>query len=170
MKFDNFIEFNEFYNLKFCLVYFFLLFTYDDFKFIEINSNKKNYPSFLIYMFKEILIEELFDEENIKKVNDTLSYKILKFIHGNNFCTIYPLIYFEKFFVDELAQKVNNDKVLNFPKDPTKYYLNRLKMYQNIKIIVESMKIKWEERNKLMEKIKEKIMKNLEFLEKFYKV
>lgn len=167
---DNFIEFNEFYNLKFCLVYFFLLFTYDDFKFIEINSNKKNYPSFLIYMFKEILIEELFDEENIKKVNDTLSYKILKFIHGNNFCTIYPLIYFEKFFVDELAQKVNNDKVLNFPKDPTKYYLNRLKMYQNIKIIVESMKIKWEERNKLMEKIKEKIMKNLEFLEKFYKV
>ena len=157
---DNFIEFNENYNLKYCLIYFFLLFNYDDFKFMENNSNKTNYPNFIIYVCQELLIEEMFDEENIKKINDSLTYKIIKFIHGNNYCTIYPLIYFEKFFVDELTKKINNDKDLNFPKDPKKYYLNRLIRYQNIKNIVESLKLKWEEKDKLLEIIKNKIKNN----------
>ncbi len=157
---DNFIEFNENYNLKYCLIYFFLLFTYDDFNFMENNSNKKNYPNFIIYVCQELLIEELFDEENIKKINDTLTYKIIKFIHGKNYCTFYPLIYFEKFFVDELTKKINNDKDLNFPKDPNKYYLNRLIRYQNIKNIVESLKLKWNEKNMLLDIIKNKIQNN----------
>lgn len=159
---DNFIEINENYNLKYCLLYFFLLFTYDDFNFMEIDENKKNYPNFISYVFKELLIEELFDTENIKKVNDTLSYKIMQFIHGKNYCTFYPLIYFEKFFVDELVKKVDNDKDLNFPKDPKQYYINRLIRYQNIKIIVESSKLKWEENKKLLATIQEKLNKNLE--------
>lgn len=157
---DNFIEFNENYNLKYCLIYFFLLFTYDDFNFMENSLNKKSYPSFISYVCKELLIEELFDEDNIKKINDTLTYKIIKFIHGKNYCTFYPLIYFEKFFVDELTKKIYMDKVLNFPKDPKKYYLNRLIRYQNIKNIVESLKLKWDEKTKLLDIIKNKIKNN----------
>ena len=127
---------------------------------MENDSNKANYLNFIIYVCQELLIEELFDEEKIKKINDSLTYKIIKFIHGNNYCTIYHLIYFEKFFVDELAKKINNDKDLNFPKDPKKYYLNRLIRYQNIKNIVESLKLKWEEKDKLLETIKNKIKNN----------
>lgn len=157
---DNFIKVNENYNLKYCLLYFFLLFTYEDFNFLESQFNKKNYQYFISYFFRELLIEELFDEENVKKVNETLAYKIMQFIHGKNYCSFYPSIYFEKFFVDELAKKIKNDKDLNFPKDPKKYYLNRLLRYNNIKIIVESFTIKWKEKNLLLEEIQRKINTN----------
>jgi hypothetical protein len=159
---ENFIEINENYNLKYCLIYFFLLFTYDDFNFMESNENKNNYPRFISYVFKELLVEELFDTENIKKVYDTLSYKIMNFIHGNNYCTFYPLVYFEKFFVDELIKRIDSDKDLNFPKDPKQYYINRLKRYKNIKIIVESTKLKWEEKKILLLTIQEKLKINME--------
>ena len=157
---DNFIEINENYNLKYCLVYFFLLFTYDDFNFMENASNKTNYTNYIIYFFKELLIEELFDEENIKKLGDYLAYKILLFIHGKNYCSMYPLIYFEKFFVDELNKKFNNDKELKYPKDPNRYYLNRLIRNKNILKMVERLIINWEEKNKLIEKIQDCIKNN----------
>ena len=157
---DNFIEINENYNLKYCLVYFFLLFTYDDFNFMENASNKTNYTNYIIYFFKELLIEELFDEENIKKLGDYLAYKILLFIHGKNYCSMYPLIYFEKFFVDELNKKFNNDKELKYPKDPNRYYLNRLIRNKNILKMVERLIISWEEKNKLIEKIQDCIKNN----------
>ena len=151
---DNFIEINEHYNLKYCLIYFFLLFSYDDFNFLENPSNKKYYPDFISYVFKELLIEELFDDEKNKKLNESLTCKIVKFFHGKYFRTFYPVIYFEKFFVDEIIQKMNNDKELNYPKNPEEYYLNRLKRYHNIKNIVENLTLQWEEKNQLLESIK----------------
>ena len=157
---DKFIEINENYNLKYCLVYFFLLFTYDDFNFMENISNKNNYTAHIIYFFRELLIEELFDEENIKKLEDTLAFKILLFIQGKYYCSFYPLIYFEKFFVDELIKKFNNDKELNYPKDPKNYYLNRFVRNKNILKIVESLQLNWEEKNKLIGKIKACIKNN----------
>ena len=36
---DNFILFNESYNIKYCLLYFFLLFNYEDFHFLDVSSN-----------------------------------------------------------------------------------------------------------------------------------
>ena len=165
---DNFIEVNEFYNLKFCLIYFFLLFPYDDFNFLAVDRNKKNYPSFISYAFKEVLIEELFDEENVKKLKDTLSYKILNFMHGKYYCSIFPIIYFEKFFVDGIIQKVKNDKVLNFPKDPNQYYLNRLLMYQNLKELIGSFSVQWEDIKILKTNIQEKITNTLNSLRKCY--
>ena len=157
---DNFIEINESYNLNYCKIYFFLLFTYDDFNFLENSTNKINYPKFIANVFQDLLIEELFDEENIKKLDDTLAYKIMNFIHGKNYCTFYPLIYFEKFFVDELIKKVKNDKELNYPRDPRNYYLNRLKIYQNIKNIVESLSFNWKDKDKLLELIQRCIKNN----------
>lgn len=157
---DNFIKVNENYNLKYCLLYFFLLFNYDDFNFLENPLNKKNYQYFISYFFRELLIEELFTEENVKKVQETLTYKIMQFIHGKNYCSFYPLIYFEKFFVDELAKKIKNDKDLNFPKDPKQYYLNRLLRYNNIKLIIQSFTIVWDEKNNLLEEIQKKISTN----------
>ena len=151
---DNFIEINEHYNLKYCLIYFFLLFSYDDFNFLENPSNKKYYPDFISYVFKELLIEELFDDEKSKKFNESPTCKIVKFFHGKYFRTFYPVIYFEKFFVDEIIQKMNNDKELNYPKNPEEYYLNRLKRYHNIKNIVENLTLQWEEKNQLLESIR----------------
>ena len=151
---DNFIEINEHYNLKYCLIYFFLLFSYDDFNFLENPSNKKYYPDFISYAFKELLIEELFDDEKNKKFNESLTCKIVKFFHGKYFRTFYPVIYFEKFFVDEIIQKMNNDKELNYPKNPEEYYLNRLKRCHNIKNIVENLTLQWEEKNQLLESIR----------------
>ncbi len=157
---DNFIEINENYNLKYCLIYFFLLFTYDDFNFLENPSNKKNYPNFISYVFKELLIEELFDDEKNKNLDESLTYKIINIIHGKYFRSFYPLIYFEKFFVDAIIQKMKNDKELSYPKNPEEYYLNRLKRYHNIKNIVESLTLQWEEKNKLLESIKQCIQNN----------
>jgi hypothetical protein len=151
---DNFIEINEHYNLRYCLIYFFLLFSYDDFNFLENPSNKKYYPDFISYVFKELLIEELFDDEKSKKFNESPTCKIVKFFHGKYFRTFYPVIYFEKFFVDEIIQKMNNDKELNYPKNPEEYYLNRLKRYHNIKNIVENLTLQWEEKNQLLESIR----------------
>ena len=158
---DNFIEINENYNLKYCLIYFFLLFTYDDFNFLENPSNKKNYPNFISYVFKELLIEELFDDEKNKNLDESLTYKIINIIHGKYFRSFYPLIYFEKFFVDAIIQKMKNDKELSYPKNPEEYYLNRLKRYHNIKNIVESLTLQWEEKNKLLESIKQCIQNNI---------
>jgi hypothetical protein len=157
---DNFIEINEHYNLRYCLIYFFLLFSYDDFNFLENPSNKKYYPDFISYLFKELLIEELFDDEKSKKFNESPTCKIVKFFHGKYFRTFYPVIYFEKFFVDEIIQKMNNDKELNYPKNPEEYYLNRLKRYHNIKNIVENLTLQWEEKNQLLESIRLYIKNN----------
>ena len=151
---DNFIEINEHYNLRYCLIYFFLLFSYDDFNFLENPSNKKYYPDFISYVFKELLIEELFDDEKSKKFSESPTCKIVKFFHGKYFRTFYPVIYFEKFFVDEIIQKMNNDKELNYPKNPEEYYLNRLKRYHNIKNFVENLALQWEEKNQLLESIR----------------
>lgn len=151
---DNFIEINEHYNLRYCLIYFFLLFSYDDFNFLENSSNKKYYPDFISYVFKELLIEELFDDEKSKKFNESPTCKIVKFFQGKYFRTFYPVIYFEKFFVDEIIQKMNNDKELNYPKNPEEYYLNRLKRYHNIKNFVENLTLQWEEKNQLLESIR----------------
>ena len=150
---DSFIEINEHYNLKYCLIYFLLLFSYDDFNFLENPSNKKYYPVFLSYIFKEILIEELFDDEKLKELDESPTCKIINFFHGKFFRTFYPVIYFEKFFVDEIIQKMNNDKELNYPKNPEEYYLNRLKRYYSFKIIVENFTLQWEEKDQLLEKI-----------------
>jgi hypothetical protein len=157
---DNFIEINEHYNLRYCLIYFFLLFSYDDFNFLENPSNKKYYPDFISYVFKELLIEELFDDEKSKKFNESPTCKIVKFFRGKYFRTFYPVIYFEKFFVDEIIQKMNNDKELNYPKNPEEYYLNRLKRYHNIKNIVENLTLQWEEKNQLLESIRLYIKNN----------
>ena len=154
---DNFILFNESYNIKYCLLYFFLLINYEDFHFLDSSSNKNNYQNFLLYFMNEILIEELFNEENSKKLNQMITYKLLNFIHGKNYCSFYPTVYFEKFLVDLLIKKVAGDKDMNFPKYPFNYYSKRLKKYNTIKNIVESFVINWPDKNKLLELIKEKI-------------
>ena len=157
---ENFIVFNESYNIKYCLLYFFLLFNYEDYNFLSTNENKNNYQAFLTFFLKEVLVDELFEEENQKKLNQMISYKLLNFIHGKNYCTFYPTIYFEKFLVDVLAKKTKVDKDMNYPKNPWTYYANRLIKYNNISKIVESLSIDWPEKNQLIELIKEKIKSN----------
>ena len=154
---DIFIIFNESYNLKYCLLYFFLLFNYEDFNFLENPENKNGYQNFLLFFLNEIVIDELFNEENPKKLNEMITFKLINFIHGRNYCSFYPTIYLEKFLVDLLISKVKNDKDQNFPKNPFVYYAYRLKRYNNIKNIVESFSINWPEKNKLLELIKGKL-------------
>ena len=154
---DIFIIFNESYNLKYCLLYFFLLFNYEDFNFLENPENKNSYQNFLLFFLNEIVIDELFNEENPKKLNEMITFKLINFIHGRNYCSFYPTIYLEKFLVDLLINKVKNDKDQNFPKNPFVYYAYRLKRYYNIKNIVESFSINWPEKNKLLELIKGKL-------------
>ena len=154
---DIFIIFNESYNLKYCLLYFFLLFNYEDFNFLENPENKNSYQNFLLFFLNEIVIDELFNEENPKKLNEMITFKLINFIHGRNYCSFYPTIYLEKFLVDLLISKVKNDKDQNFPKNPFVYYAYRLKRYNNIKNIVESFSINWPEKNKLLELIKGKL-------------
>ena len=161
---EEFIVFNESYNIKYCLFYFFVLFNYEDFDFLSNSENKNNYQSFLIFFLKEVLLDELFEEDNQKKLNQMITYKLLNFIHGKNYNTFYPTIYFEKFLVDVLAKKINNDKDMNFPKNPWNYYTNRLIKYNNINKIVESLIISWPEKNQLLEIIKEKIKNNYSHL------
>ena len=103
----------------------------------------------------------MFNDDNPKKLNELLTNELFNFIHGKNFCSFYPTIYLEKFFVDVFIKKVNNDRDMNFPKDPWNYYTNRIKKYNNIKIIVESLSINWPEKNKLLDLIKEKIKSNI---------
>ena len=158
---DNFIIFNESYNIKYCLLYFFLLFNYEGFNFLENSFNKSNYQSFLLFFINEVISEEMFNDDNPKKLNELLTNELFNFIHGKNFCSFYPTIYLEKFFVDVFIKKVNNDRDMNFPKDPWNYYTNRIKKYNNIKIIVESLSINWPEKNKLLDLIKEKIKSNI---------
>ena len=154
---DNFIMFNESYNIKYCLLYFFLLFNYEDFNFLEDSSNKSNYQNFLIFFLNEIVIEEIFNEENPKALKEMITYKLINFIHGKNYCSFYPTIYFEKFLIDILIKKIKSDKDMSFPKNPLVYYANRLKKYNNIRNIVESFRINWPEKNNLLGLIKEKI-------------
>ena len=154
---DNFIEFNESYNIKYCLLYFFLLFNYEDFHFLDNSSNKNNYQNFLLYFMNEILIEELFNEEAPKKLNQLVTYKLLNFVHGKNYCSIFPTIYFEKFLVDLLIKNVSSDKNMNYPKYPFNYYSKRLKRYNNLKIVVESFVVNFDDKDKLLALIKEKI-------------
>jgi len=90
-------------------------------------------------------------------------------MHGKYYCSIFPVIYFEKFFVDEIIQKIKNDKVLNFPKDPNEYYLNRLLMYQNLKELIGSFSVQWEDLKSLKTNIQEKIANTLNSLRKCYK-
>ena len=149
--------FNESSSIKYCLLYFFLLFNYEGFKFLEDSTNKNNYQRFLEYFLKEIIIEELFNEENPKKLSETSAYKLINFIHGKIYITFNPTIYFEKFLVDSLIKKVNNDKDMLFPKNPLVYFANRLKKYNNIKNIVECFIINWPDKIKLLDLIKEKI-------------
>jgi len=63
--------------------------------------------------------------------------------------------------VDEIIQKIKNDKVLNFPKDPNEYYLDRLLMYQNLKELIGSFSVQWEDLKILKTNIQEKIANNL---------
>ena len=154
---DNFIEFNESYNIKYCLLYFFLLFNYEDFHFLDNSSNKTNYPIFLLFFMNEILMEELFNEEAPKKLTQLVTYKLLNFVHGKNYCSIFPTIYFEKFLVDLLIKNVSSDKNMNYPKYPFNYYSKRLKRYNNLKIIVESFVVNFDDKDKLLALIKEKI-------------
>ena len=158
---DNFIIYNESYNMKYCLLYFFLLFNYEEFHFLENKSISASYQNYLFLFLNEIIIEELMSEESLKKLNQMLTYKLFNFAHGKNFCSIFPTIYLEKFLVDILIKKVDNDKDLNFPKNPLLYYSIRLKKYNNIKIIVESFRINWNDKNKLLEIIKGKLKANL---------
>ena len=158
---DNFILFNESYNIKYCLLYFFLLFNYEDFNFLENPSNKNNYQNFLVYFLNEVLVEELFNEDNPKKLNQLIAYKLLCFIHGKNYCSFYPTIYLEKFLADVLIKKIGTDRDMNYPKNPTVYYINRLKKYNNMKILVENFSLNWPDKNNLLELIKEKIKNNL---------
>ena len=158
---DNFIIYNESYNMKYCLLYFFLLFNYEEFHFLENKSISASYQNYLFLFLNEIIVEELMSEESLKKLNQMLTYKLFNFAHGKNFCSIFPTIYLEKFLVDILIKKVDNDKDLNFPKNPLLYYSIRLKKYNNIKIIVESFRINWNEKNKLLEIIKGKLKANL---------
>ena len=146
---DNFIEFNESYNIKYCLLYFFLLFNYEDFHFLDNSSNKTNYPIFLLFFMNEILMEELFNEEAPKKLNQLVTYKLLNFVHGKNYCSIFPTIYFEKFLVDLLIKNVSSDKNMNYPKYPFNYYSKRLKRYNNLKIIVESFVVNFDDKDKI---------------------
>lgn len=162
---DNFILFNESYNIKYCLLYFFLLFNYEEFHFLDDASNKVNYPNFLVFFLNEIICEELFDEENQKKLNQMITYKLLNFLHGKNYCSIYPTIYFEKFLVDVLMKKVNSDKDMNFPKNPLEYYKQRLKKYINIKNVVEDFIINWPDKKTLIGLIQEKLTNYLKHLE-----
>ena len=154
---DNFILFNEYYNINYCSLYFFLLFNYEDFHFLEVSSNKNNYQPFLMNFLNEILIGELFNEETPKNKNQLVTFKLFNFIHGKNYCSFYPSIYFEKFIVDVLIVKVNSDKDMNFPKNPLVYYTNRLKKYINLKNIIERFAIDWAEKQKLLDLIKEKL-------------
>ena len=158
---DNFIIYNESYNMKYCLLYFFLLFNYEEFHFLENKSISASYQNYLFLFLNEIIVEELMSEESLKKLNQMLTYKLFNFAHGKNFCSIFPTIYLEKFLVDILIKKIDNDKDLNFPKNPLLYYSIRLKKYNNIKIIVESFRINWNEKNKLLEIIKGKLKANL---------
>ena len=158
---DNFIIYNESYNMKYCLLYFFLLFNYEEFHFLENKSISASYQNYLFLFLNEIIVEELMSEESLKKLNQMLTYKLFNFAHGKNFCSIFPTIYLEKFLVDILIKKVDNDKDLNFPKNPLLYYSIRLKKYNNIKIIVESFRINWNDKNKLLEIIKGKLKANL---------
>jgi hypothetical protein len=159
---DEFIIYNESYNMKYCLVYFFLLFNYEEFHFLENKNISASYQNNYLYLFlNEIIAEELMTEDRDKKLNQMLTYKLFNFVHGKNFCSMIPTIYLEKFLVDILIKKVENDKDLNFPKSPLLYYSNRLKKYNNIKIIVESFRIDWNDKNKLLELIKGKLKANL---------
>lgn len=158
---DEFIVYNESYNMKYCLFYFFLLFNYEGFHFLENKSINASYQNYLYLFLNEIISEELMAEDRFKKLNQMLTYKLFNFVHGKNFCSIFPTIYLEKFLVDILIKKVENDKDLNFPKIPLLYYSNRLKKYNYIKTIVESFRIDWNDKIKLLELIKGKLKNNL---------
>ena len=158
---DEFIVYNESYNMKYCLFYFFLLFNYEGFHFLENKSINASYQNYLYLFLNEIISEELMAEDRYKKLNQMLTYKLFNFVHGKNFCSIFPTIYLEKFLVDILIKKVENDKDLNFPKIPLLYYSNRLKKYNYIKTIVESFRIDWNDKIKLLELIKGKLKNNL---------
>ena len=94
-----------------------------------------------------------------------ITYKLLNFLHGKNYCSIYPTIYFEKFLVDVLMKKVNSDKDMNFPKNPLEYYKQRIKKYINIKNVVEDFIINWPDKKTLIGLIQEKLTNYLKHLE-----
>ena len=144
---DEFITFNESYNMNYCQIYFFLLFNYEDFHFLENKSLAASYQNYLILFLNNILVEELMNEAHQRKLNKTITYKLLNFVHGKIYCSILPTIYLEKFLVDILIRKVENDKDLNYPQNPLQYYSIRLIKYNNIKIILESFRINWNEKN-----------------------
>ena len=60
-----------------------------------------------------------------------------------------------------LIKKIGVDRDMNYPKNPTVYYTNRLKKYNNMKILVENFSLNWPEKNNLLELIQEKIKNNL---------
>ena len=128
---------------------------------MENKSINASYQNYLYLFLNEIISEELMAEDRFKKLNQMLTYKLFNFVHGKNFCSIFPTIYLEKFLVDILIKKVENDKDLNFPKIPLLYYSNRLKKYNYIKTIVESFRIDWNDKIKLLELIKGKLKNNL---------
>jgi hypothetical protein len=154
---DEFITFNESYNMNYCHIYFFLLFNYEDFHFLENKSLAASYQNYLILFLNNILVEELMNEAHQRKLNKTITYKLLNFVHGKIYCSILPTIYLEKFLVDILIRKVENDKDLNYPQNPLQYYSIRLIKYNNIKIILEIFRINWNEKNTLLELIKAKL-------------
>ena len=154
---DEFITFNESYNMNYCQIYFFLLFNYEDFHFLENKSLAASYQNYLILFLNNILVEELMNEAHQRKLNKTITYKLLNFVHGKIYCSILPTIYLEKFLVDILIRKVENDKDLNYPQNPLQYYSIRLIKYNNIKIILEIFRIKKKKKNALLELIKAKL-------------
>ncbi len=90
---DEFIVYNESYNMKYCLFYFFLLFNYEGFHFLENKSINASYQNYLYLFLNEIISEELMAEDRFKKLNQMLTYKLFNFVHGKNFCSIFPTIY-----------------------------------------------------------------------------
>ena len=169
---DNFVDFNESYCINACSIYFLMLFFYDSFNFME-DKNKEKLNKFVDYCFREVLINEIFNKsyekefENNKKNNiiDTVAYKFLRLIQGKNYASMYPMIYYENYFVMILLNKIKEDNELLYPKNIEKYYINRLLKYQNFEFFVESLCSDWDLKNQLLKQINERINISLEKFE-----